>query len=332
MANLQAMNESAFRVYLEKRIQRHAEGLVKAGRCRLPEALEESKNACQAQFPEGLASKTNSLFSIIDENFGTTVGSVWLRLDHEGPHTSAAIHDFLIYEEFRRKGYGRQAMAALENRLRELRIPSVLLWLQPENQVAQALCQKSGFDIVGYFMRKKLSAPTPRSTVNLEPMTKTVLRSYLENQIQHHAELEVRHFNCPLSDALENARREYEEQFPGGLAPENTHLFSIIDAALGSPVGLIWLGLHRVGSGPIDFFIEDFRIYDEFQRKGHGTQALMALEHKVRELGGDTVSLFVQVHNQGAQRLYLRMGFNITNIETRKRLIALTSQVNRATH
>ncbi|MFH1230882.1 MAG: GNAT family N-acetyltransferase [Planctomycetota bacterium] len=324
MVDLQAMTEITFRAYLEKRIQRHAETLVKAGSCCLTEAIKQSRNACQSQFPEGLASKTNHLFSIIDGNLGTIVGNIWFRVNYEGPKPSAEIHDFLIYDEFRRKGYGRQAMTALENRFRELGIESVLLWLKPDNQAAQALCRKSGFNIVGTFMRKKLSAPTPHSTVRLEPMTKEVVRLYVEEQIQRHAELEARNSKCSLSDALEKARRDYEDEFPEGLASENNYPFSIIDAGLASPVGFIWFGMHHEGSG-LTAFIEEFRINDELQRKGYGTQSLMALEHKVRELGGDTVSLFVQVHNQAAQRLYFRVGYNITGIETKKSLIASTS-------
>jgi ribosomal protein S18 acetylase RimI-like enzyme len=322
MIRLQEMNDDAFRSYLEGRIQRQARMLVDTDNCPLQKAIERARNACQAMLPNGLESEDSLLLSVI-EGEEAVVGDIWVGTAHEGPHSHAEIRDLTIHEEFRRKGYGHQAMAALEKRLCELGMASVLLWLKPQNHAGQALCRKSGFRIVGSFMRKTLPPSPPRAKVVFEPMSKADLRTYRAGQIQRHAEMEARDLNTPLSDALEKARREYDEFFPGGVAPKDVHLFTIVDPALGSRVGIIWFGMHEEGP-ELTAFVEDFLIHEEFRRRGYGTQSLLALERKVRELGVEAISLFVQAHNQAAERLYARAGFSITGIETRKRLIPST--------
>jgi len=54
------------------------------------------------------------------------------------------------------------------------------------------------------------------------------------------------------------------------------------------------------------------------QRKGHGTRAFLALEDKVRSLGLSGIALHVFGHNPDAHALYVRLGFQPTNISMYK--------------
>ena len=84
-------------------------------------------------------------------------------------------------------------------------------------------------------------------------------------------------------DAQQRAERELDQLLPDGLASKDQYLFSIVDEALATNVGMIWFAVVKWGAGP-SAFIYDFRIFDEFQRRGYATQALLALEEKVRAL------------------------------------------------
>ncbi len=67
-------------------------------------------------------------------------------------------------------------------------------------------------------------------------------------------------------------------------------------------------------------FVYDFLIYDEFRRQGYGTQTLLALEAKAKELGVDKIALNVFAHNHIARALYEKTGFEVTGIYMTKRL------------
>jgi ribosomal protein S18 acetylase RimI-like enzyme len=69
----------------------------------------------------------------------------------------AFVYDFLIYEEFRRRGYGKQAMLALEATVKELGIDKIALHVYAHNRVARVLYEKAGYEITGISMTKKLT-------------------------------------------------------------------------------------------------------------------------------------------------------------------------------
>jgi ribosomal protein S18 acetylase RimI-like enzyme len=68
----------------------------------------------------------------------------------------AFIFDFIIDEAFRGKGYGKQALAALDEKLISMNVDSVGLHVFGHNIVAQELYKKSGYEITNINMRKVL--------------------------------------------------------------------------------------------------------------------------------------------------------------------------------
>ena len=65
-----------------------------------------------------------------------------------------------------------------------------------------------------------------------------------------------------------------------------------------------------------------FLAHSLFRRRGYGEQAMAAIEDKVRELGLDTIDLHVFGFNTAARALYEKMGYSVTDVNMRKRLIA----------
>ena len=68
----------------------------------------------------------------------------------------AFIYDFIIDESFRGKGYGKQALVALDEKLKSIEVQSVGLHVFGDNITAQELYKKMGYQITGIHMKKML--------------------------------------------------------------------------------------------------------------------------------------------------------------------------------
>lgn len=153
----------------------------------------------------------------------------------------------------------------------------------------------------------------------LVPMTASEFEIYLQNAVESYAQEHVSAGNWSPAEALQNSRDEYNQLLPDGVASPKQHLFMIEDSQTGVKVGLIWFAERPQASRP-SAFIYDFLIYDEFRKKGYGTQALVALEEKVQELGLEAIALHVFGHNKNAIGLYQKVGYEITDLHMVKRV------------
>lgn len=160
MVELVPMTEREFEMYLAENIQHYADEHVKAGNWHPAEALEKAKQEHEQLLTDGLASKNQYPYSIVDENLGSRIGIVWFATYPERPRPMAFLYDFLIFDEFRQKGYGAQAMAALEEKVRALGIETISLHVFGHNEIAQALYKKMGYRITGIHMTKEIKPPT----------------------------------------------------------------------------------------------------------------------------------------------------------------------------
>jgi RimJ/RimL family protein N-acetyltransferase len=155
--------------------------------------------------------------------------------------------------------------------------------------------------------------------VRLVPMTETEFHAYLEQDIERYAQEHVRAGDWSAPEAWQKSREEHQQLLSDGLATKNHHFFSIADEALGSTVGVIWFAIYDKQLQPLAF-VYDFLIYEPYQRRGYGTQAMLALEAKVKDLNIDKIALHVFAHNRVAQALYEKTGFEITGIDMAKKL------------
>ncbi len=155
--------------------------------------------------------------------------------------------------------------------------------------------------------------------VRLIPMTETDFQAYLEEDIERYAQVRVGAGDWHPSEALQKSREEHQQLLPDGLATKNHYLFSINDEVLGSKVGAIWFALYDKQLQPLAF-VYDFLIYEEFQRRGYGKQALLALEAEVKDLGIDKIALQVFAHNHIARALYEKTGYETSSIYMTKKL------------
>lgn len=154
--------------------------------------------------------------------------------------------------------------------------------------------------------------------VTLEPMTEAEFQRYFEPAIIDYAQDHVTNGQWGEDEALEKSSKEFHDLLPDGVATPNHYLFTLVNATQQN-VGILWFAL-RDNQGKHTAFVYDVRIDEAFQRQGYGSQAFRELEHKVRALKCNKISLHVFGNNHAAQEMYRKLGYETTNILMSKTL------------
>jgi ribosomal protein S18 acetylase RimI-like enzyme len=157
MVRLEKMAAEDFDTYIEKLTANYAKDNVRSGRWTREEALEKSVSQINSLLPEGIETQNHVFFSIVDEGTGDVVGYIWLHVvPGEGPK-KAFIYDLIIFEKFRKRGYGRAALVALEEYAKEKRLASISLHVFAHNAAALSLYRKMGYEVTSMNMKKNIS-------------------------------------------------------------------------------------------------------------------------------------------------------------------------------
>ncbi len=157
MVQFVAMSQSEFEEYYESAVQDYAQEHVKAGNWLAEEAQQMSEESYRKLLPDGLTTSNQYLFTIEDEKIGEKVGMLWFSVDEQTATPRAFVYDVQIDRNHRRRGYGTQAMEALEEKVRELGLTKILLHVFGHNQAARAMYAKLGYEVTSLYMSKKLS-------------------------------------------------------------------------------------------------------------------------------------------------------------------------------
>jgi ribosomal protein S18 acetylase RimI-like enzyme len=147
------MQEADFSAYVEHGILEYAEDHVKNGDWQPDEARELSRNEFQQLLPDGLDSKNQFIFSIVDEAGGEKLGTLWVQVKMDSRRRRAFIYDFFIEAGLRGKGYGKQALLALDEQLHSMNVESVALHVFARNTNAFELYKKMGYETTDLHMR-----------------------------------------------------------------------------------------------------------------------------------------------------------------------------------
>jgi len=151
MVKLIKMQQTDFEPYLARGIREYAEDHVRNGNWTAEESLERSRKEFEQLLPDGVNSKDQFLFSILNEA-DEKLGLLWVEVKGQ----KAFIYDFILDEAFRGKGYGKQALQAMDEELKSMNVKAVGLHVFGDNITAQALYKKAGFTISGMHMKKTL--------------------------------------------------------------------------------------------------------------------------------------------------------------------------------
>ena len=123
--------------------------------------LEKSRIIAREELADDLPQTVNTpnhvLLCIENEN-GEMVGYLWYKLMDDG-ETAFGL-DFIIFEPFRKKGYGKAAMGALEKQLSHTGVEQLKLRVAFYNKRALRLYENVGFSVTGYNMIKHIKEKT----------------------------------------------------------------------------------------------------------------------------------------------------------------------------
>jgi RimJ/RimL family protein N-acetyltransferase len=158
MIQLLPMTQPEYDPWLARAITDYADDKVRAGAWEAGEAQERSRADFQKLLPDGLASPDNYLYSIWSDDapLDTPVGVLWIAVLPRQP-ALAFVFDFIVFELYRRRGYGRQALRALEDKVRALGLDTIGLHVFGHNQGAIALYEKAGYEITDINLAKKVN-------------------------------------------------------------------------------------------------------------------------------------------------------------------------------
>jgi len=155
--------------------------------------------------------------------------------------------------------------------------------------------------------------------VRLVPMSQTQFERYLPSAVQDYAQEHVRAGNWSPENALQMAKASFDALLPDGPATPSQFLFTVEDEMLGERVGMLWFAVEEREAAQ-RAFLYDIRIEEAYRRRGYGTQALEALEAKVRELGVTRITLHVFGHNHPARAMYAKLGYEAVDLRLSKTL------------
>lgn len=154
MVTLIPMAHEDYELYIERDIREYAEAHVRNGNWQPEEALEKSRQEHLKLLPDGLQTKNEFIYSIVDETNGQKIGILWVEVKMDESPRRAFGYDFWIEEKFRGQGFGKQALAALDEKLKSMDVESMAIHVFGDNLTAQGLYKKMGFEITGIHMRK----------------------------------------------------------------------------------------------------------------------------------------------------------------------------------
>lgn len=134
--------------------------------------------------------------------------------------------------------------------------------------------------------------------------------------VASYAEENVRSGRWTEDEALSKSEADFNALLPNGPDTAGHELWSVVDTA-GEEIGVLWVATDR---RPGYAFIYDIEMNPDRRGGGFGTATLLALDDWCRSNAITTIGLHVFGHNQGAWRLYKRMGYVETSVQMEKQL------------
>ena len=139
------MSETDYGRFLEWAIVDYAQAQVQAGTWQAADAQRLSEETFGHLLPDGPETPDQHLCSIIDRASDETVGWLWYAVREREGDRYLVLNEFLIFEPFRRRGYGTAALTALEKEARTLGMSRIVLHVFGHNTPARALYAKAGY-------------------------------------------------------------------------------------------------------------------------------------------------------------------------------------------
>jgi ribosomal protein S18 acetylase RimI-like enzyme len=150
------MDEGQYEKYLEADLPRYAAENVRAGFWSEAEALGKAKETYARYLPQGIETPGQYLYLIRNRDEGQEVGIVWIGAQPGEVARAGFIYNLYIEEGFRRRGYARATMLAIEGVACEMGWSSLGLHVFGHNRAARDLYESLGYEVRSMNMIKSI--------------------------------------------------------------------------------------------------------------------------------------------------------------------------------
>jgi len=155
--------------------------------------------------------------------------------------------------------------------------------------------------------------------IELVPFQQAEFDTYFERLLVHYTADKIAAGNISPENAAEAIRKEIETLLPQGLQTPYHTYYHICDQASGDKVGILWVFFDPSERRKMAF-IYDLEIDEAYRRQGYASQAMLAVEGVLRAQGAQKIGLHVFGFNTGAQALYRKLGYQVTNVQMAKQI------------
>ena len=138
------MTDKEFEKFVENSVLDYSKDLIKSGLCSEENAFDSAKKQFNDLLPQGKYTENNFIYVAVNSDH-EDVGIIWYNKHSEGV---AFICDFLIFENFRKKGYGKQTLLLLDSDAKEKGFTKILLHVFRFNKTAFSLYDSIGYKVV----------------------------------------------------------------------------------------------------------------------------------------------------------------------------------------
>lgn len=156
MIKLFPMTQSEYDGYYPTALRHLAEEMAKGRGVTSDKMMEAAKKSFETLLPAGNINVPDQyLYNILADE--QKIGILWFGLKKNQPLPEVFIWDIIIKPENRGKGYGKLAMAALEEKVKGLGISRIALNVFGHNKTARKLYELLGYETVSSTMMKTIN-------------------------------------------------------------------------------------------------------------------------------------------------------------------------------
>jgi GNAT superfamily N-acetyltransferase len=156
MVRLEPMSEGELAELRRQTVADFIAGKCAAGYLDAAGARALAEQTFDGLLPDGLATAGQQLLAVLDAETGDRVGLLWFGLTDRGAGPLAYIFGGLIREPYRRRGYARAALQALERAAAAAGARQLALQLFGGNAAARALFEQAGYRVSDVMLAKSL--------------------------------------------------------------------------------------------------------------------------------------------------------------------------------
>jgi ribosomal protein S18 acetylase RimI-like enzyme len=149
---LRPMTETTYRAYLSEHEAEYARDRMLTDLESFEEALRTTRAQHEALLSQGLTTPGHQFFTVEDETQVQQVGYVWFFV--RSSSRELFLYHILVRPSARRKGYGRSALAAVEQKAKELGCRAIWLNVMAHNPGAIDFYRSQGYCVATMHMRK----------------------------------------------------------------------------------------------------------------------------------------------------------------------------------